>query len=155
DFSGVDKPKNDKDLYGLRYSDFVMPLVKAVQELSAANDSLKKQNDEQQNINIDLQNRLSKLETMMNVHQSTTGLSSAFLAQNVPNPFSKATTISYSLPQKYSSAKIIVIDESGNTIKIFNLSGIGKGTINFSSPFGVGASYQYSLLVDGKLVDTK
>jgi hypothetical protein len=32
DFSGVDKPKNEKDLYSLRYSDFVVPLVKAVQE---------------------------------------------------------------------------------------------------------------------------
>ncbi len=32
DFSGVDKPKNDKDYYGLRYSEFVVPLVKAVQE---------------------------------------------------------------------------------------------------------------------------
>ena len=33
-FSGVDAPKNDKDLYGLRYAEFVVPLVKAVQELS-------------------------------------------------------------------------------------------------------------------------
>jgi hypothetical protein len=32
DFSGVDKPKNANDFYGLRYSDFVVPLVKAVQE---------------------------------------------------------------------------------------------------------------------------
>jgi hypothetical protein len=32
DFSGVDKPKNGNDFYGLRYSDFVVPLVKAVQE---------------------------------------------------------------------------------------------------------------------------
>ena len=32
DFSGVDKPKNENDLYGLRYSEFVVPLVKAVQE---------------------------------------------------------------------------------------------------------------------------
>jgi len=31
-FSGVDKPANDKTLYGLRYGDFVVPLVKAVQE---------------------------------------------------------------------------------------------------------------------------
>ena len=31
-FSGVDRPKNDKDFYGLRYGDFVVPLVKAVQE---------------------------------------------------------------------------------------------------------------------------
>ena len=33
-FSGVDKPKNDKDIYGLRYAEFVVPLVKAVQELN-------------------------------------------------------------------------------------------------------------------------
>jgi hypothetical protein len=32
DFSGVDAPKNDKDLYALRYAEFVIPLVKAVQE---------------------------------------------------------------------------------------------------------------------------
>lgn len=35
DFDGVDKPQNDKDLYGLRYAEFVVPLVKAVQEQQA------------------------------------------------------------------------------------------------------------------------
>lgn len=32
DFSGVDKPQNEQDLYGIRYAEFVAPLVKAVQE---------------------------------------------------------------------------------------------------------------------------
>ena len=32
DFSGIDKPKNKNDYYGLRYAEFVVPLVKAVQE---------------------------------------------------------------------------------------------------------------------------
>ncbi len=32
DFSGVDKPKGSNDYYGLRYAEFVVPLVKAVQE---------------------------------------------------------------------------------------------------------------------------
>ena len=32
DFSGVDQPKNADDYYGLRYAEFVVPLVKAVQE---------------------------------------------------------------------------------------------------------------------------
>ncbi|MBK7214947.1 MAG: tail fiber domain-containing protein, partial [Bacteroidales bacterium] len=41
DFSGVDAPKNDKDVYALRYSDFVVPLVKAVQELDDQNSDLK------------------------------------------------------------------------------------------------------------------
>ncbi len=33
DFSGVDAPKNENDYYGLRYAEFTVPLVKAVQEL--------------------------------------------------------------------------------------------------------------------------
>ena len=33
-FSGVEVPKNDKDTYTIRYAEFVVPLVKAVQELS-------------------------------------------------------------------------------------------------------------------------
>ena len=32
DFSGVDKPKNEDDFYGLRYAEFVVPLVKGMQE---------------------------------------------------------------------------------------------------------------------------
>jgi hypothetical protein len=32
DFSGIEKPANENGLYSLRYSDFVVPLVKAVQE---------------------------------------------------------------------------------------------------------------------------
>jgi hypothetical protein len=34
-FSGVDKPGNDRALYGLRYGDFVVPLVKGMQEQQA------------------------------------------------------------------------------------------------------------------------
>ena len=32
DFSGIDAPANENDLYGLRYAEFVVPLVKAIQE---------------------------------------------------------------------------------------------------------------------------
>ncbi len=35
DFSGVVKPKNEQSLYGISYSEIVVPLVKAVQELKA------------------------------------------------------------------------------------------------------------------------
>jgi hypothetical protein len=45
DFSGVDKPKNDQDFYGLRYGSFVVPLVKAIQEQQQSIDALKKENE--------------------------------------------------------------------------------------------------------------
>jgi trimeric autotransporter adhesin len=35
DFSGVSKPQNSQDLYGLSYAEMVVPLVKAVQELKS------------------------------------------------------------------------------------------------------------------------
>ena len=41
DFSGVDAPKNDASLYGLRYAEFVVPLVKAVQQQQAIIEELK------------------------------------------------------------------------------------------------------------------
>ncbi|MBK9983435.1 MAG: proprotein convertase P-domain-containing protein [Saprospiraceae bacterium] len=44
DFSGIDKPQNDKSLWGLRYGEFVVPLVKAVQEQQKMIDTLIKEN---------------------------------------------------------------------------------------------------------------
>jgi hypothetical protein len=43
EFSGVDAPKNENDFYGFRYSEFVVPLVKAVQEQQKMIDELKKE----------------------------------------------------------------------------------------------------------------
>jgi trimeric autotransporter adhesin len=55
DFSGVDAAKNEHDTYGLRYAEFVVPLVKAVQEQQTMIETLKKQNEL-------LQQRIEKLE---------------------------------------------------------------------------------------------
>lgn len=46
DFSGVDKPSNANDFYRLRYGDFVVPLVKAVQQQQALIQQQQQQIDE-------------------------------------------------------------------------------------------------------------
>lgn len=46
DFSGIDKPLSEKSTYGLRYGEFVVPLVKAVQEQQEMIENLLKQNEE-------------------------------------------------------------------------------------------------------------
>jgi hypothetical protein len=43
DFNGVIKPQNKQDTYGLAYSQFVVPLVKAIQEQQEMIESLKKE----------------------------------------------------------------------------------------------------------------
>lgn len=57
-FSAVDKPQNDTGLYGLRYAEFTVPLVKAVQELHAEMQALKAENAL-------LKERLDKLEAAL------------------------------------------------------------------------------------------
>ena len=47
DFHGVDAPKNENDFYGLRYAEFVVPLVKAVQELNDKNNKQQQINKNQ------------------------------------------------------------------------------------------------------------
>jgi hypothetical protein len=48
DFSGVDVPANPDEIYGLRYAEFVVPLIKAVQEQQAIIEKQQKQNESQQ-----------------------------------------------------------------------------------------------------------
>jgi len=62
DFSGVDKPKNENDVYGLRYAEFVVPLVKAVQELNAKQDASVTQIQEMQKVIDKLQQQIQQLK---------------------------------------------------------------------------------------------
>jgi hypothetical protein len=166
DFSGVDAAKNNKDLYGLRYAEFVVPLVKAVQELSDQNDQLKKNYDVQI---ADLQKQIDALKALIvsGDHMQITSnnlpaTAGATLRQNIPNPFNHTTTIQYSLPKRFSVAKIIVTDKLGKVLKEVNLAGSpGKISVNNNGNIVLDAStlssgtYQYSMVVDGKLIDTK
>ncbi|MEO8712759.1 MAG: tail fiber domain-containing protein, partial [Parafilimonas sp.] len=156
DFSGIDAPKNSKDVYGLRYAEFVIPLVKAVQELSGQNEELKKENEK---IKISLQKQIDELKAMITAQQSPSNnqrsaiLTSASLSQNIPNPFINSTTINYTLPTNHSSAKIIITDKSGKTVKEISVFKSGYVTIN-ASTLSSGA-YVYSLYVDGFLIASK
>ena len=42
DFCGIERPATPDGLYGVRYTDFIMPLVKSVQELNAQNQARQK-----------------------------------------------------------------------------------------------------------------
>lgn len=170
DFSGVDKPQNENSLYGLRYAEFVVPLVKAVQELSKMNNdkevTIQKQNDKID----DLEARLNKLETMMNVKtammnnqvsvnnakfSSVKTQQIVSLSQNIPNPFNHATTINYSLPQQFTNAQIIIAVQAGKTIKKVNVSGSGKGSLTLDASALSSGIYNYSLYANGVLIGSK
>ena len=62
EFNGVDAPKNDKDYYGLRYDQFVVPLVKAVLELNEKLEQKDAENDQLRAMLLELEKRSAKLE---------------------------------------------------------------------------------------------
>jgi hypothetical protein len=173
DFSGLHKPQNDKDTYGLNYTDFVVPLIKSVQELSSSNDnlgnkvnsmnsSLQNEIDNLKNQNNELQNRLNqlelKLESLVKGGISSSGstmLSSAKLEQNIPNPFNQTTLINYYVPETAGHAFIKVTGVNGNAIKTIQLNGTGSGQVTLQTATLASGNYTYSLYVDGNLIDTK
>jgi hypothetical protein len=72
DFPGLDIPRNEHEVYTLRYGDLIMPVIKAVQELSSENEELKKENaelksrlEEFSDENEALKSRLERLEKIV------------------------------------------------------------------------------------------
>ncbi|MFT3946060.1 MAG: tail fiber domain-containing protein [Agriterribacter sp.] len=155
-FSGIDAPKNENDYYGLRYSDFVVPLVKAVQELSLQNDSLKKENEQLKAQNALFEERFKKIESALKLNTSSVlSLSNASIEQNSPNPFSTSTTISYKLPANRGKAQIIIYDAGGRMLKQYNLQAQESGTIRIDATMLPAGTYNYALSVNGNIIETK
>lgn len=77
------------------------------------------------------------------------------LNQNVPNPFAEQTTITYFLPDNVTRAQILFFEQSGKIIKTIDLTERGKGQLNvFANDLSSGI-YTYSLIVDGKVTESK
>jgi len=121
-FNGVSV--DESGIYSLSYGEFVVPLVKAVQELSEKNDAK--------------------------------DAAIASLEQNAPNPFNHSSIIRYNLPETCTSAKILITNTGGSVLQQLPLS-VSDRTNSItikghSMPAGV---YLYTLICDGKTVDTK
>jgi len=171
DFNGVDAPENGKGPYGLRYAEFVVPLVKAVQELC-------EQNEAKDNVIAALQEQLKELTSLVyrllekenipdvQINESNNAptelpesiVEGASLQQNIPNPYNQSTVIRYTLPQACHSAKIVIFNSStGGVIRQIPLSASGGATDSITvegSSLPVGVCF-YSLYVNNKLIDTK
>ena len=100
-------------------------------------------------------NKNEKYNAAISSSSTGGGWEEASLSQNIPNPFSNTTTINYSLPKTYSSAKIIITNRNGVALKQISLNAKGKGSIKIDAATLSSGAYQYTLYVDGKIIDTK
>jgi hypothetical protein len=145
-FTGVEAPQNDGDHYSIRYSDFVVPLVRAVQELAA----LVKQQE----------NEIAALKTQQSTgsntgpdkFQQTIG---AGLYQNSPNPFNVDTNIGMSIPEGARGAVLMVYSLEGKQIKSMSIDSRGETSVKIQANELAPGIYIYTLMVDGKVLDSK
>lgn len=80
---------------------------------------------------------------------------SIVLNQNVPNPFAESTVISYNIPSDFTKAQIVFTTDNGNIIRTVDINTKGSGSLTvFANDLSHGI-YTYSLVIDGKTIDTK
>jgi trimeric autotransporter adhesin len=151
-FHGVEVPKSERDHYGIRYEAFVVPLVKAVQELAAKVGEQEEKSEAQQIEIATLKEKLSAYEgsTLENNSSAKVGL-----LQNNPNPFSVDTEIRMTLPETSVNASLIIYNMEGKQLKSIAVAERGNASVKISGSDLYAGIYLYALVVDGKIVDTK
>ncbi|MEP7317493.1 MAG: tail fiber domain-containing protein [Panacibacter sp.] len=121
-------------------------LTKAVQEQQAQIEELKALVEK-------LSQSVAASSTQDDAVASVT-LTKASLSQNIPNPLNGNTSIRYNVPTGSTSAQLVITDNSGKTVKQMQLVK-GAGNINIDASALTSGTYNYSLFVDGKLVESK
>jgi trimeric autotransporter adhesin len=85
----------------------------------------------------------------------TEAASEAKLYQNAPNPFSKTTTIRYSLPTSVKRAAISITTMEGIKVKTFELNSKNGEALNINGGELNAGTYIYTLVIDDVMVDSK
>lgn len=155
-FDAVVAPQNDKDNYSIRYAEFVVPLVKAVQELTAKLDAQNKE-IETQNKEIETLKKQIGVDKGNSVLEDAAKRQGAILHQNIPNPFSTETEIAVSLPDDVSNANLIFYTIDGKQLKVLPLSSRGDFSvkIHVTELGNSNGICMYALMADGKIIDSK
>jgi len=134
---------------GIAYTDLTALLVEAIKEQQEQIESLKKQVNGK-----DISNSLKSTSEQTD-NESIESIALAYLDQNAPNPFSQTTEIGYYLPDAVQKASLIIYNMNGNQIEVISVNQKGKGCVTINGSELQPGMYFYTLIADGKEVDTK
>ena len=131
-------------------------LVNAIQDQQ---EMIEDQSDEIEDLKEQLEDLKELVNTLIDkddVQQSIqlNGANGSML-QNQPNPFSNATTIKYAINDNVQNAIMQILDINGRVIKTVQLDITKNGAIDIKENDLPSGTYSYSLIADGKLLDTK
>ncbi|MEM6965926.1 MAG: T9SS type A sorting domain-containing protein, partial [Bacteroidota bacterium] len=166
EWSGVKKPANAKDHFGLRYAEFTVPLVKATQEQQQII-------EEQQEVIEELESRIERLEQLVlaatndkstntnneviNIDLNNTPNASrvAQLYQNTPNPFNGVTEIKAYISEEVTTASLVITDLKGQVLVNQVINQRGQVNTRIDATTLSQGNYIYTLVIDGKNLDSK
>jgi hypothetical protein len=143
-----------EDRYYIDYNAIIPVIVEAMKEQQVRIESLE---SEINKLKIAQSNKSAFIETgggNSNNNESENG-KSATLAQNIPNPFSESTRIAIFLPKSVNQALLNVYNLQGIQIQSFTLSQRGNTSVTIEGNSLKAGMYLYTLIADGKEVDTK
>lgn len=146
------------DYKGLNYIGFIALLTKGMQEQQQLIDRQQQQINELKAL-VQAQTGSSgsspKIGNATSIPVTLSDNATIVLNQNAPNPFAESTVISYNLPVEFTKAQIIFTTNDGAVIKTVTITEKGQGSLTiFGNDLSHGV-YTYSLVVDGKTMDTK
>lgn len=138
--------KDENNYLALNYDAIIPFLVEAIKE----------QQKEIEELKVLVDTSKSDKSAIINSYPSGQSyLSKAKLYQNNPNPFSENTTIKYYLPDETNEASIMIFNMQGTLLKTNNIIDRGNNEIIiYGGDFNPGM-YIYSLIANGKEIDTK
>jgi hypothetical protein len=151
-------PNDSMQLKAINYTELIPLAIKGLQELDkkiAQVDHLKAQSEEKDQRIEQLEARLNKLEALLSNGSNPITVTSAYLEQNTPNPVSGTTTIRYHVPETAGSARLTLTNAKGQVIKTVSLGNRGTSHVNLNTAALAAGTYNYTLYVAGRQVDTK
>ena len=144
----------------VNYDAFIGILIRSVQQLQEQN---QKQDSLIRLLTIALNSGNDKMNGIGNNHDKLVNQTDVTLSdddvivlnQNVPNPFSEQTSITFYIPEGIGVARILFYNSKNQLIKISEITARGEGRLKvYANDLSTGM-YTYSLVADGKIVDTK
>ena len=136
---------NEDGTKSINYVEMVPILIQAINELSAKVKSLEGEE------------RVKKIGTRTDTHADiiSDGVTMPSLSQNKPNPFDDTTIIEVSIPDEVQKAFIYIYDLTGKKVQQVDITACGKQSVTLDASSLTDGMYLYSLIVDGKVVQTR
>jgi hypothetical protein len=142
----------------INYDEFIPFLILSIQEQQAQIQTLQSivysQEKEIVNLNSIISNCCGTITPKSTDLQDNKTVTPT-LFQNAPNPFTESTIISFSIPESFSQAKLIIHNLNGVEIKSYPVNESGTGNITINGTELNPGMYLYTLIVDNQIIDTK